>query len=281
MGNYIEHHEMISFFNKFKPLPMVSFGMRIENIPSIIVENKNGMRQLVDHFIENHGYSKIAFIRGPENHPEAQLRFEAYRESLAAHNISYNPNIVKLGTFVEISAIEITRHLITKQKGEFDAIIAANDDMLLGVLKVLQEAGFRIPEDIGIAGFDDIEDTRFTFPQLTSVKQPFYKQGSISTKFILDIIKGKEVPDIFSLPSEIVIRQSCGCLNSHYQEPFKSEIKSTKKAGNIEKLLKDIKYQIINTILNKVEFSKKFNKNILMNWIKKLLVPTPHDSKFI
>ena len=76
-----------AFCRRFSPLPVVSVGRAFAGIPSVLVDNYQGMRDAVCHLIEHHGYGRIAFLRGPEGAQEEELRFRAYRDALTAHGL--------------------------------------------------------------------------------------------------------------------------------------------------------------------------------------------------
>jgi DNA-binding LacI/PurR family transcriptional regulator len=94
---------------------------------------------------------------------------------------------------------------------EFDAVFSGDDDSAIGVISALRESGRRIPEDVSIIGFDDLRLSAFLTPPLTTVKAPTELVGRTAAKHLFDLLSGKEVDAITLLPTEIVIRRSCGC----------------------------------------------------------------------
>src|SRR5436190_2039952 len=83
--------------------------------------------------------------------------------------------------------------------------------MALGVVEALRERGRRVPEDVAVVGFDDIPETRFATPPLTTVRQPLYEQGRRAAQLVLAALRGQALPTQVSLPTELVPRRSCGC----------------------------------------------------------------------
>ena len=217
IGRYVEADELVAFHEGYRPLPIVSIGRTMEGIPSLLMDSYAGMSEVVSHLIEVHGCQRLVFVRGPEGHFYAQERYRAYTETLEAHGIPLDPNLVTQPSLWG-SAVgrQVTQSLLDEQKlrpgTDFDAVVAANDDMLLGVRDVLQERGVRIPEDVAIAGFDDREEGRTSSPPFTTVTPPFYDVGYRAVESLLALIEGKPVPEEESLPSKVVIRRSCGCL---------------------------------------------------------------------
>ena len=214
MGTFVGQDEMISrVFAPYKPLPTISIGLTVGDYPSILVDNYQGMYAAVTHLIEAHGYQRIAFVRGPHGHEEANMRFQAYQDALAQHGLSFDPALVATGDFQTLSGEAAVTILFDEQHADSQAIVAANDLMAIGVMKALKDRQLRVPHDIAVVGFDDTDSSRFTLPPLTTVRQPIYEMGQSIVSVMLDTLSGKETPRQTHLPAELVVRQSCGCVN--------------------------------------------------------------------
>lgn len=211
--NYLSKKEVENFYSRFSFLPMVSIGIKIEGIPSVIVDNKSGMKEAVTHLIQQHRFRKIAFIRGPVNNQEAEERFLAYTEALTEHGIPVDQNLIATGNFAPSSGMEAIRFLLDKKKADIEAVVVANDDMALGVLEELNSRGINVPRDLAVVGFDDIEEIQYHTTPLTTVRQPLYEQAKKATEIAIDMIEGKEVPDTVVMPTKLVVRTSCGCFS--------------------------------------------------------------------
>ncbi len=180
------------------------------DIPSVTIENKKGARRLVDHLIQVHNYRQIAFLTGQEGHEDSYWRELGYRESLAAHNIPYDPKLVAAGGFNRTQAKTAIQSWLVDGL-EFDAIFAGDDEAAIGVLDALTSAGKRVPEDVAVVGFDDIYLAQYLNPPLTTVQAPTEQVGSVATKQLVRQIRGETVEPLILLPTSLVIRQSCGC----------------------------------------------------------------------
>jgi PAS domain S-box-containing protein len=213
LAQFIGLERLGNYFTHYRPLPIVSIALAMDNIPSVVVDNTKGMHDLVCHLIEVHGFRRIAFIRGPESNPEANQRYLTYQTVLAEHGIALDPDLVAPGDFLSPAGAEAVQLLIDQRKVHFDAIVSGNDEMALGVLAALKERGKRVPEDVCVVGFDNIEEARFASPPLTTIHQPLYEQGRYAAEMLLDMVAGKVVPEKVTLPTELVIRRSCGCLS--------------------------------------------------------------------
>jgi LacI family transcriptional regulator len=180
------------------------------NIPVITVENKDGAAMLVNHLIEQHGRRHIVFLRGPEGHEDSQWRERGYREALAAHDIPFDEALISSGDFDQETAHYSIRKLI--QDGvEFDAVFAGDDDASIGVYRALKEARRLIPDDVAVVGFDDVEFARYISPPLTTIRAPIEEVGREAVRQLLTILNGGQAESLVLKPTELVIRQSCGC----------------------------------------------------------------------
>jgi sigma-B regulation protein RsbU (phosphoserine phosphatase) len=182
---------------------------------SVCIENAAGMRAAVQHMIQVHGRKRIAFVRGAAASDEAELRLRVYRETLASHGIPHTEELVTPGDWTPQAgkdAVEILFGHRNLPVSAVDAIIAANDMMALGVIDALRERGIRVPEQIAIAGFDDIEEAAFTVPSLTTVRQRLAEQGRDAVRIAVEQIRDGAKPEQATRPAELVIRRSCGCF---------------------------------------------------------------------
>lgn len=180
------------------------------DIPVITVENKDGAAMLVSHLIEQHGRRRIVFLRGPEGHEDSQWRERGYREALAAHDIPIDETLISSGDFDQETAYHAVHKLI--QDGiEFDAVFSGDDDAAIGVYRALKESNRLIPDDVAVAGFDDVEFARYISPPLTTIRAPIEEVGREAVRQLLRLLSGKQAECLVLMRTELVIRQSCGC----------------------------------------------------------------------
>jgi signal transduction histidine kinase/DNA-binding LacI/PurR family transcriptional regulator/DNA-binding response OmpR family regulator len=270
LGNFITLEELTEFCKQFHSLPMASIGEAIEGIPSILLDNKFGLKEVLDHLIVDHGYKRIAYIRGPEGHQEADIRFETYKKSLEEHNIVFDAQMVAPGNFVYDTGTEAMRILLEERKVKCDAIVSANDDMALGALRYLQAKGIKVPQDIALVGFDDIKLAKIFNPPLTSVTQPLPDQAKKALEIILAQIRGEKVPDVLYLPSRAAIRQSCGCFSSsmlYIDSIIKNQ--SFSRIGSFSNLGLD-EEKILQNTTRELQ-AKGINNEALFAWLKRIL----------
>jgi DNA-binding LacI/PurR family transcriptional regulator len=179
-------------------------------MPSVIIENTRGAREIVDHLIEAHGRRRVAFLRGQAKNEDSAWREHGYRQSLEAHGIPYDPTLVGVGDYDE----QIAHATVARWIGDglrFDAIFAADDTSANGALAALTRAGKRVPQDIALAGFDDTLIARYLSPPLTTVRAPTREVGQAAVQQLIRLLDFGKADSITILPVELVIRQSCGC----------------------------------------------------------------------
>jgi sigma-B regulation protein RsbU (phosphoserine phosphatase) len=211
LGNAVGPDELARWCERYRPLPICSIAVPLPNIPSVLVDNATGMRELVVHLVEAHGYRRIAFVRGPEANDESERRYRVYRDVLAEHDLVLDPRLVVVGGFQRAASAEAVGRLCDEHRTPLDAVVAASDSMALGAIDALRARGLRVPEDVAVAGFDDVDEARFTTPPLTTVRQPLYEQGRRAVETLLAMLHGHAVPEQVTLHTELVPRQSCRC----------------------------------------------------------------------
>lgn len=201
---------------RYRPLPLVTIGVKLPGFPSVTVDNEVGMRGVLEHAIVDHGARRVAFVRGPLANAEAELRVSAYRATLAEHGLPFDERLVVAGTYMSDSGAAAVRALSEipgLKLEEIDVIAASNDAMAMGVLAGLESQQLAVPAQMRVLGFDDIEDARLMHPPLTTVRQPLERMGQEALKLALAWLRDGAPPAERQLGTEPVIRRSCGCAH--------------------------------------------------------------------
>ncbi len=210
-ANSLPQEELVRLHKIGFPLVLLHrsppFGL---DMPCVTVENKEGARRMVNYLIEQRGYRRIAFLTGPSSHEDAYWRKIGYQEALSAHAIPLDPTLMLWGGFDEQQAHASTANWL-KNGLNAEVIFAADDDSAIGAMAALKEARLRIPEDIAVVGFDDIRLAAYLDPPLTTVRAPIEQAARIAVEQLVKVIRGEEVETMTLLPTELVIRRSCGC----------------------------------------------------------------------
>jgi signal transduction histidine kinase/DNA-binding LacI/PurR family transcriptional regulator/CheY-like chemotaxis protein len=207
----VDLDEIRAFCERYRPLPIVTVGTLLEGIPGVLVDNYHGMRLVVTHILAAHGRTRIAFVRGPEHHQEAEQRYQAYLDVLAEHGLPFDPRLVVLGDFKEGGGVKAVQELLDHRQVSFDALVAASDNMAIGAMKALQARGIRIPAQVAVAGLNDEQQTKVVTPPLTTGPLHFYEQARLGTDMVLALMRGENVPQRVVIPTRLLVRQSCGC----------------------------------------------------------------------
>jgi DNA-binding LacI/PurR family transcriptional regulator/signal transduction histidine kinase len=192
-------------------VPKVSVAVELPGCSSLLVDNERGLRDIVAHLVLDHGYRRVGFVQGPATSPEAERRFRVYVEIMGQHGIAVDPAWVARGTFDEPSGERAVEILFDERRLDLDALVVANDQMALGAIRALVARGMDVPERVAVVGFDDTEMASFATPSLTTVRQPLYKLGRRAASLLLESISGGAAESTLVLPTEAVIRESCGC----------------------------------------------------------------------
>ncbi len=180
------------------------------NIPVVTIENQSGAQNIVEHLIEIHHCCRIVFLQGPEGHEDSTWREKGYRQALKAHRISFDPLLIRRGNFDRNVARSSMERLIAEGV-DFDAVFSGDDESAIGVLMALRQAGKRVPEEIAVVGFDDSLFAGTLLPPLTTVHAPTELVGKKAVGELVRLIQGEEIEPRVVLPTELTIRQSCGC----------------------------------------------------------------------
>lgn len=176
-----------------------------ETCDAITVDNYAGSKAMVEHLAAR-GCKRIALVSGPAVNYDAQQRLRGYRDALAACLPGAEP-IIEEGDFSEQSGYLAGQHLLGLGERP-DAIFAANDMMAIGCLFALNEAGVQVPDDIALAGFDDIPIARFVTPPLSTVRVRIADLGQHAMAALMQALQGTRGPATQTLPVELVTRES-------------------------------------------------------------------------
>ncbi|MGD2145599.1 MAG: LacI family DNA-binding transcriptional regulator [Anaerolineae bacterium] len=171
------------------------------------VDNVAGSYTAANHLFRL-GRRRIATITGPMDSVAALDRKRGFLSALRDRNHSVDEALIVCGDFSELSGYEAMQRLLPHAP---DAVFVASDTMALGALRALREAGIRVPGDIAVVGFDDMPYAATAAPPLTTVRQPIRRAGTLAFEALCDIMdSGLEPPRRIVMPTELVIRESCG-----------------------------------------------------------------------
>lgn len=177
---------------------------------SVSIDDEGGAAAATKHLLEVHAARRIAHISLDLSGLAGVDRLAGYRTALSDAEIDFDEELIVEGDATQESGFAAAERL--RRRGGFDALFVGNDEMAVGAVQALRGAGARVGADIGVIGFDDVRFAAIVDPPLTTVRQPMRESGRIAAKRLVDMIAGR-APDLpqLELPTNLVIRSSCGC----------------------------------------------------------------------
>jgi LacI family transcriptional regulator len=178
----------------------------------VTADNRAGAAAIVTHLVSDHGKRRLFHVDGPPTAPDAKERRRALADVLHAH-----PEAQLVGSYDGLFSVQSGEDAAAALLAGYgmalpDAVVCANDQMAIGVLQELARARVRVPEDIAVTGFDDIFVGGLVEPTLTTVHQPMRQLGEQACARLLERIATPGLPpEVQRLPTELVLRASCGC----------------------------------------------------------------------
>ncbi len=213
--------ELRQFHSNLEPLPFVTIGQKITTKsgiehPCTEFDGYEGMKKLVQHFIEVHKAKRIAFLHGPVSHKSAQDRYRAYLDVVTKNE--YSQDTIKelvSSPFTWSEGEEAIKELV-EERGlvpgkDFDALIASSDMMALSASDYLEKKGYRIPQDVILGGFNDGVESKVLSSPLTTVKLPYEELGIDANRMIHELLDGNTNVGDTTRSTKLVVRESCGC----------------------------------------------------------------------
>jgi LacI family transcriptional regulator len=177
-----------------------------ERFPAIGIDNYGGAVAMARHLVSL-GHRRIAMVRGAEGNFDARERLRGYRDALAEAGLQ---PLEAAGDFTEAGGHRAARELLA-DGGRPTALFCANDSMAVGAMSAVREAGLRVPDDVAVAGFDDVPIARYLNPPLTSVHVDVHRLGARAVELLCDAVAdggAASAPELVS--TRLVVRRSCG-----------------------------------------------------------------------
>ena len=233
-------NEMLQEFAVRASLPVVSLGLELEGVPSVILDNSSGFEKIVSHLIA-HQYKKFAHISGPLKSPESMLRRDAFLKVIYRNGLEIPKNFMLEGNFNYSSGYNLTKRLIPFIKNkDIEVIVTANDQMAFGAAKCLNENGLSIPGDIAITGFDDSGISQNYLLPVTTVSQPFEDMCRKTVDLVMDLKFGGKDLSVYTFEPHLTVRESCGChepvqlVSGSYTVPIFNQYKINGRLQSLE-----------------------------------------------
>lgn len=204
-----DERALIQLLRSRVPVVTTAYYLPGEDLTVVDVDNVEGGRSATRCLLSA-GHTRIATIAGPETWKSVTDRMRGYREALQEAGLPFDPQLIARGDWSYSSGYRAMQELLARNV-QFSALFAHNDQMAIGAIRALCEAGKRVPEDVSVVGYDDIPAAEFCNPPLTTIRQPMREVGAVATRMLLEAI---ERPEEYHsrevlLATELIVRSSC------------------------------------------------------------------------
>lgn len=192
-------------------LPMVNACevMNTVKFPTVTLDNRAAAKAMTEHLLSL-GHKRIAIFKGPAQSPLTQDRLAGYRDALQAAGIEYDESLLFAGDFTLQAGFEAAGRMLALDSRP-TAVFCENDETAMGAVQGFKKAGLKVPDDISVAGFDNIDFAAYCDPPLTTIAQPAEAFGRTAVNLLVDLLEGKltTTPKVI-MPFELILRGSTG-----------------------------------------------------------------------
>jgi len=191
------------------PVTVVSGHRRMPGISNVVLDHRRAAGLGLEHLLQL-GHRRIAFIKGQPFSSDTEARWTAIREAARKLGLAIDPDLVtqlQADTPTPEPGFDVTKSLLAKNR-HFTALFAFNDVSAIGAIRALLDSGIKVPGDVSVMGFDDIQNAAFQNPRLTTIRQPLRRMGELAAETLLKRIRGNEYPKIVAVEPELIVRES-------------------------------------------------------------------------
>jgi LacI family transcriptional regulator, repressor for deo operon, udp, cdd, tsx, nupC, and nupG len=192
------------------PLVAVCEAIPGADIPQIEIDNRAAAYGMTQH-LASLGHRSIAYVSGPASNILERERFQGFKDGLETAGLPFDPALVLPGDYTIEAGVRAGQDLVARPTRP-TAVFCTSDEMAIGLMRTLFSAGLRVPEDISVAGFDDIEFAAVAEPPLTTIHQPRRELGQAAASALIELLQGRPSPKRIRLETELVIRDSVAPL---------------------------------------------------------------------
>lgn len=300
---FLDDDSVVSTFSALNPLPMVDIGyLDIPGVPSIRIDNSYSISVIMTHLIQEHSYSKFAFI-GCETSTPQLTRLKCYHEQLNIFGIDEIKNSVILtpsmsDVDIAIAVEKLISYHDLHDKQEIECIVTPSDMIAAAVIEELDKHGISVPIDVAVTGFNNQYNGLFARSPVTTIDLAYFKRGYASVELLIDrIMSPQDVFETRMVHTSLLVRQSCGCFeksvvqaaeDSSRQEDFSVERSSE---GDVRtSLFQKVRFifphqdetsieRLVNSVFDDIYEQKSPSK--MLRWFQNLLQNTRKDSSIV
>lgn len=202
--------------------PVVSISSHIDGFYNIEFDDEGGLRQMVEHFIDHHHFTKIGFLSGYLTHPDAVKRLEEFRSVMREHSLPEDGAGVFEGDFWYNKGAEAARYFMSLPERP-EAIVCANDYMAISLCDALRKYGIKVPQDIAVSGYDGTPEGKDFLPHLSTVTREQLEIARKALKLLVHLSDNDDAKDMdLTVRPKPFFSQSCGCEPLEYQHVFET-----------------------------------------------------------
>jgi DNA-binding LacI/PurR family transcriptional regulator len=191
------------------PTVAVSGHKRMKSVTNVVLDHRKAGILALRHLMDL-GHRKIAFIKGQPFSTDTEARWASIHSAAKKLGLDIDPELV-----IQLQAdspspelgYDVTKMLLSKRR-HFTAIFAFNDITAIGAMRALLDSGLKVPADVSVVGFDDIQQAAFQNPRLTTIRQPLRRMGELAAETLIARVSGESDPKVIAVEPELVIRES-------------------------------------------------------------------------
>lgn len=197
-----------------KNVPVVSIDFPLDSCYNILFDYDQAMENILVHLIEVHHVRRFNFIAGIKGNYYSEKRLAVFRKVLERYDIPVEEERIDYGDFWWMPTNRVMDNFLSSNLPFPEAIVCANDSMAITAFKRLTEAGYRVPEDVLVTGFDGIQEALYHTPSLTTAHHDIDTTVQTTYQIFTDLFDGKQPQKETFIPSKVMFRDSCGCLSA-------------------------------------------------------------------
>lgn len=206
--------------------PVVYIRTPKEGFYNILIDDEKAMEEITRHFVYEHGFRDICFMKGKEEYIDAQDRYRGFLNVMEEIGIGVTEHMVFHGNYWRDKGKEAVDWFMDGRTSYPQAIICSNDFMALSICEELKKRGVSVPGDVCVSGYDNLEEARLNIPSLTTIDVPIDEMAYKAVEMIDNICNGKEQARVEKVRTKLILRKSCGCGE---QEEYKDWTEMSRK----------------------------------------------------
>ncbi|MEQ1950825.1 LacI family DNA-binding transcriptional regulator [Mesorhizobium sp. CN2-181] len=195
---------------RIQRVPVVAIDAPPHAVSSVVSDDSFLGGRIVADYLADSGFSRMACLSGPVDHPRMIDRLEGFTAALEERGLALNPGLLRRASLTMEGGRAAALGLLDGPPGSWpQAIFALSDVMAIGLLHGIRELGLSVPEDVSVVGYDDIDFAAYTFPPLTTVRQPAIELGAVAANAVVDHLDNdRPLPRSVAIKPTLIVRQS-------------------------------------------------------------------------